>query len=134
MCLCLKSQLEFGCLIKLSIKKSSIFYVYIFGTNGAIHCKKEPNTTNLGEREGGGFRVALKIPRVGLFMVATFLCNSFRNPRNKIVSINIFHDFWSNFCRILKNELFFFLFFFNFSRMSNFCHMWTQILVGGAFF
>jgi hypothetical protein len=60
------------------------------------------------------------------------LCNSFRNPRNKIVSINIFHDFWSNFCRILKNELFFFLFFFQFFKNVQFLsHVDTNFSWGG---
>jgi hypothetical protein len=101
----LKSQLEFGWLIKLSIKKSSIFYVYIFDTNGAIHCKKEWNTTSLRGGEHSKF--------LGLVYGCNFfVCNSFRNPTNKNAFINILHDFWSKFCQILKNELLKFFSFF----------------------
>jgi hypothetical protein len=64
-------------------------------------------------------------------MVATFFCAILLEiPKIKMFLSTFFMIFSQNFAKFWKMNSWIF---FNFSRMSNFCHMWTQILVGGNF-
>jgi hypothetical protein len=69
--------------------------MYIFLTQMEQSIAKRSQTQSAlggGPNEGGGLGLHSKF--LGLVYGCNFfLCNSFRNPKNKNVSINIFHDF-----------------------------------------